>query len=258
MNRELSYPGWEIFHVPHDSKWIPDSVRNQFVLDNVELENELCRMTDHYTLELFTSLVPANQIVCAPVSRLVVDVERFEDDAVEPMAERGMGVIYSRTSSLDELRRRITDEERKDLLERYHHPHHLRLTQTVDTALLKHGKCMVVDCHSFPSQALPYELDRTGKIRQDICIGTDDFHTPPDLAEGLVNSFKKQGFSVALNTPFAGALVPMKHYRKDRNVHAIMIEVNRALYCDEKIGSKSECFERISRLIREALKFIHT
>ena len=253
MNSELNYPGWVIFHVPHDSKWIPDEVRNQFVLDDVELEAELCRMTDHHTLELFTSLIPANQIVYAPVSRLVVDVERFEDDSDEPMAERGMGVIYRCTSGLGELRRIITDEERRILLEQYYYPHHLRLTQTVDTALSLHGKCLVVDCHSFPSHALKYEFDNVGKVRPDICIGTDDFHTPPGLAEELVGIFEGQGFSVALNSPFAGALVPMKHYLKNQNVHALMIEVNRALYCDEKTGLKCDNFWEISRLIREAL-----
>jgi N-formylglutamate deformylase len=253
MNSRLSYPGWTIFHVPHDSKRIPDEVRNQFVLDDVELGAELCRMTDHHTLELFTFLIPEDQIVCAPVSRLVVDVERFENDAEEPMAGRGLGVIYSYTSDLGELRRVITDEERRVLLERYYHPHHLRLTQSVDSALSVHDKCLIVDCHSFPSHALPYEFDSFGKVRPDICLGTDDFHTPPELTEQMLKNFEKQGFSVALNSPFAGALVPMKHYRKDQNVQALMIEVNRALYCDEKTGVKGDNFGEVSRLIREAL-----
>jgi N-formylglutamate amidohydrolase len=137
------------------------------------------------------------------------------------------------------------------LLERY--CHHLRLTQTVDAALSLHGRCLVVDCHSFSSHALPYEFDRTGKARPDICIGTDDFHTPPELAQELVKNFERQGFSVALNSPFAGALVPMKHYRKNQNVRALMIEVNRALYCDEKTGLKGDNFGEVSRLIRETL-----
>jgi N-formylglutamate deformylase len=253
MNSGVSYPGWVIFHVPHDTKWIPGEVRNQFVLNDAELEAELCRMTDHHTLDLFTSSMPANQIVYAPVSRLVVDVERFEDDAEEPMAERGMGVIYRCTSDLGGLRRVISDEERRGLLEHYYHPHHLRLTQSVDTALSLHGKCLVVDCHSFSSHALPYEFDSFGKVRPDICIGTDDFHTPPELAEQLLKHFERQGCSVALNSPFAGALVPMKHYRKNHNVQALMIEVNRALYCDEKTGLKGNNFGEVSRLIQETL-----
>jgi N-formylglutamate amidohydrolase len=130
-----------------------------------------------------------------------VDVERFEDDADEPMAERGMGVIYRSTSGLGGLRRIITDQERQVLLERYCHPHHLRLTQTVDSALSLHGKCLVVDCHSFPSHALPYEFDSTGKARPDICIGTDDFHTPPELAEELIKNFERQDSPLRSTAP---------------------------------------------------------
>jgi hypothetical protein len=45
----------------------------------------------------------------------------------------------------------------------------------------------------------------------------------------------------------------MKHYRKNQNVNAVMIEVNRALYCDEKTGLKGDDFEKISQLLRDAL-----
>ena len=55
-----------------------------------DLKTELIRMTDHFTWELFCSGVPVDQIVRTHVSRLVVYVERFEDDAYEVMAARGM------------------------------------------------------------------------------------------------------------------------------------------------------------------------
>jgi len=91
-------PGFVLFHVPHDSTWIPPEVRSQFLLDNTELAAEVVKMTDHLTMELFTSSIPENQVVRAEVSRLVVDVERF-DDPSEVMLERGMGVVYSRTAT---------------------------------------------------------------------------------------------------------------------------------------------------------------
>ena len=84
-------PDWVVLHVPHDSTHVPDDVRDQFVLDDLALKEELVRMTDHLTLELFASRVAEYNVVRSPVSRLVLDVERFEDDALEPMSARGMG-----------------------------------------------------------------------------------------------------------------------------------------------------------------------
>ena len=76
-------------------------------------------MTDHRTLRLFADPSADTVVVRAPVSRLVVDVERFPDDADEPMAARGMGVVYTTTSQLTPLRRVLSDSERKALLQAY-------------------------------------------------------------------------------------------------------------------------------------------
>jgi len=97
-------PSWFVFHVPHDSTGIPDHIRHQFALSDDVLADELLKMTDHHTLDLFTHFIPAEQIVRAEVSRLVVDVERFADDANEDMARVGMGAVYIRTHSGSLLR----------------------------------------------------------------------------------------------------------------------------------------------------------
>ena len=121
MASDPGYPPWVVLHVPHDSTWIPPRDREPFLLDDDALALELARMTDHHTHALFAEGVPAAQVVRAPVSRLVVDVERFEDDAAEPMAARGMGVVYTVTSQLEPLRRPLTAAEREDLLARVRH-----------------------------------------------------------------------------------------------------------------------------------------
>ena len=228
-----TYPSWVVLHVPHDSVEVPTEVRSQFLLGDAELAAELRRMTDHQTLALFACPVSSAAVVRAPVSRLVVDVERFEDDQQEPMSTRGMGAIYSVTSGLMPLRRQLQPSEREALVQAYYRPHHARLEAAVSAAIEAHGRCLVIDCHSFPSTALPYELADAATARPDICIGTDDFHTRGELANGFVAAFQREGWSVSLNLPFAGALVPSGRYRKDHRVTAVMVEVNRRLYLNE-------------------------
>ena len=182
-------PGRAILHVPHDSTRVPDDVRDRFVLDDAALAAELTAMTDHLTLALFApSGFADDAVVRAPVSRLVVDVERFEDDADESMAARGMGAIYTRTSAGAPLRRPPDPDEREALLARWYRPHHARLERAVAARLARFGGALVVDAHSFPSVPLPYEPVQD-RDRPEICIGTDGYHTPPVLAGRLVAAF---------------------------------------------------------------------
>ena len=102
--------------------------------------------------------------------------------------------------------------KRDALLESYYWPHHRRLERLVGEHLAQYGRVLVIDCHSFPSTPQPYELDSAGK-RPEICIGTDSLHTPANLVSALRTSLAGHGFSTALNTPFAGALVPLRYYR---------------------------------------------
>ncbi len=52
-------------------------------------------MTDHYTDELFVSTDNLNESALVfPVSRVLVDPERFRDDSREVMSKKGMGAIY--------------------------------------------------------------------------------------------------------------------------------------------------------------------
>jgi N-formylglutamate amidohydrolase len=250
MNMRVQYPPWVILHVPHDSLLIPSGIRRQITLTDGELDEELVRMTDHLTLPLFASGTPETQVIRAPASRLVVDVERFEDDHEEPMAGRGMGAVYSVTSSLKPLRRPLSDVERDALMLEYYHPHHARLEAAVSTAVDLHGRCLVIDCHSFPSVALPYELVDPALTRPDICIGTDAFHTSSELASAFVSAFQREQWSVSLNEPFAGALVPRSRYQRDQRVNAVMVEINRSLYLREQDATPLSTFEMIAERVR--------
>jgi N-formylglutamate deformylase len=221
-----------IFHIPHASTFIPADARQDLLLDDAALANEVRVLTDHFTDKIFGDLaLPEDTVVQCPVSRLVVDVERFIDDAQEPMSARGMGVVYAQTHELKPLRASL--EMREDLLKRFYEAHHANLAAAVEKHLALQGEAIILDCHSFPQHALPYEADQR-LYRPEICIGTDPYHTSVEMAEAVAQAYRNNGFKVAFNTPFAGALVPLASYSRDLRVKSIMIEVRRDVYMDEE------------------------
>ena len=157
------------------------------------------------------------------------------------MAKRGMGAVYVRTSDGDLLRMEGNIPERLRLIEEYYHPHHRRLTEAVQATLDHWGSCLIIDAHSFSSVPLPHEWAQAPD-RPDICIGTDDFHTPKPLVAQAVELFENAGYRTQINRPFSGALVPEKFYGRDARVVALMIEVNRKIYMDEASGERLPSF----------------
>ena len=242
-----------ILHIPHSSRNIPPEERAQLAPDDRTLVLELLRMTDALTDELFAPTSFEAARVIFPISRLACDVERFPDDADEPMALKGMGVVYAKTTDGQPLREHLTLAERTRVMEAWYTPHHQKLTRTVDDVIADGKSCIIVDCHSFSSRPLPHEPDQE-PIRPDICIGTDDWHTPARLRNELIAAASAGGFSVRVDRPFSGALVPAKHHRREPRVKAAMIEINRQLYMNEETGERLARFDDVSEL--EAIKAV--
>jgi len=243
-----------VLHIPHSSTFIPEEYRNQFIIDDEYLEKMIQLMTDHYTDELFVSTDNLKEsAVIFPVSRICVDPERFRDDSQELMSEKGMGVIYTHSHEGTPIRKELAIKERLVLLNKFYEPHHKRLEAMVGERLKTDSKCLIIDCHSFPGEALPYEVHQSAD-RPDICIGTDDFHTPQWLTHQIVDWFESYGFTTAVNRPFTGALVPGRYYKSSKKVLSVLIEVNRKLYMDEEHVHKNGNFEKIQQTIGRVIK----
>ena len=237
-----------LLHIPHASTSIPDDAFGDFVVDRDTLDAELLRLTDRYTDTLYGDGFPSAQIVAADVSRLVVDVERFADDAHEPCAAHGMGAVYVRTSSGAPLRV-VSETRRAQLTDEYYWPHHHHLDAIAARALEQFGRCVIIDAHSFPVTPLPTQVDFSDP--PEIGIGTDAMHTSAALAEMVHTFFTDRGFRVGVNRPFAGALVPNAFYGRDARVQSVMIELRRDLYMDERTGERLPVFADLQRALSE-------
>ena len=246
-------PAGIVFHVPHASRRIPDEVRPWFVVSDFELATELDRLTDRWTDDLLVPASARDRTVRADVSRFVVDVERFVHDADEPMAARGMGAVYLNTTDGRPLRTKPDPDTRASWLACWYEPHHRRLEEAVDASLARHGRALVLDLHSFPSRPLPCDLDQEPD-RPDVCIGTDAFHTPPALRDAMVDSFRGLGLDVAVDRPYAGTIVPTRHFGHDPRVVSVMVEIRRDTYMDEATVRRLPTFERTGRDLRRTLR----
>ena len=239
-----------LIHIPHSSTAVPEDVRKGILLTDKALAQEILTVADLYTDALFELEGAAR--IRNEYCRIVFDPERFRSDDAEPMARFGMGAIY--VSTVDgRTMRTLSPEDREALVRRFYDPYHAAMDQAVSRIIEQNGKCLIVDAHSFSSKPLPFETDQSLN-RPDICIGTDDFHTPEELTTAVEEYFARQGLSTKRNSPFAGALTPMKHYRKDRRVLSMMIEVNRRLYMNEATGEKLAGFARVRSLVHGLLE----
>ncbi|HEV2344077.1 MAG TPA: N-formylglutamate amidohydrolase [Actinocrinis sp.] len=240
MPAHLTVPGSPrspvVLHVPHGARHVPDAVRAGIVLDNAELVAELDRMTDTDTGLIARRAAQATTsgpwIFENRASRLVVDPERFPDER-EEMRAVGMGAVYTRTSQGTPLRHPDPEQEQA-LLDEYFTPYADAIAELVDDRLTTTGRAVILDVHSYPSKPLPYELHTDG-TRPSVCIGTDVFHTPDWLLDAARTAFEPCG-DVALNTPFAGCYVPLRHYGTNASVVAVMIEIRRDTYLTEPAG----------------------
>lgn len=234
-----------VLHVPHGSRALTAAARGSILLDDDALAAELDHVTDAHTGLVATRAAAAATrtpwVFENRFSRLVVDPERFPDDR-EEMRAVGMGAVYTRTSHGQRLRH---DDDARDgrLLDLHYRPYAAAVAELVDERLAATGRVVIVDVHSYPSRPLPYELHGDGP-RPAVCLGTDPFHTPPELVDAARAAFAGFG-DIDLDTPFSGCYVPLKHYRRQPAVSAVMVEIRRDTYLTEPGGQPTGDLDRL-------------
>lgn len=184
-----------------------------------------------------------SQTIIFPYSRLYCDVERFKDDS-EIMNQYGMGYIYTKTSEGKDMFN-PSDEHRKIVSEIYDKHHHL-LDDAVTEVLNGYGKCIIIDLHSYSDEQV-FRLFNYQDV-PDICIGIEEKYYSEELINYFIDYFKSNGYSVAINYPYKGSLVPNKYYGKtDTGIVSIMIEINKRVYENN--------FDSFKKVLKKSLDF---
>jgi N-formylglutamate amidohydrolase len=92
--------------------------------------------------------------------------------------------------------------------------------------------------------------------RPDFNIGTDGFHTSSILIDLSIDFFAQAGYSLGVDWPYRGTLVPMEHYQKNSNVQSIMLEINRNLYLEEPTNNKSSRYHEVKKVTQDYLDML--
>lgn len=239
-----------ILHIPHSSDHIP--FMDGFIVDEKTLDQEILKLTDWYTDDLFYS--ENDDMIVADFSRVFCDPERFTDDQEEVMAHYGMGVLYEKSDDGETIRN-VNRALRERILENYYWQHHQKLSNAVNNHLNLYGKALILDCHSFPQIPLKRELIQR-KDRPDFNIGTDSYHTPKILIDLSIQFFEAHGYSLGIDWPFSGSIVPLDHYRKNKKVQSIMLEINRKLCLEEPSNRESKNYLTTKNIVQDYIRML--
>lgn len=149
--------------------------------------------------------------------------------------------IYSGSLTPDEIAGRI---------ERCYRPYHVALQNLVQEAHYNYGQAWHINCHSMPVETARPRRIRTARIGGgqpvDICLGDRDGTTATaDFVRFLRGFFEDRGYSVSVNDPFKGVEIIRKTGAPGRGIHAVQLEINKALYMDEKTFQTHEGYHRL-------------
>jgi N-formylglutamate amidohydrolase len=241
-----------IFASPHSGRRYPAELLADTRVPLISLR----RSEDAYVDELIAGAAAHGAtVLSATIARAYVDLNRdpaeldpdMFDERPPPSAhltsarvQAGLGAIprvsgdgqaiYRRKLSLPDAERRIAA---------VHRPYHAMLANLVAETIEAFGCAVLVDCHSMPSNS-------RGAHAPDIVLG-DRFGASchPSVTALAEATLRRLGYRVARNAPFAGGHTTQTYGRPALHTHALQVEINRALYVDERTLERTNGYVRI-------------
>lgn len=257
-----------IYNSPHSGRDYPQSFLDRSRLDAFSIR----RSEDHFVDELFSS-APSHgaPLLFANFPRAYVDVNRepFELDprmfsgplppyvnAHSMRVAGGLGTIPRIVAENMEIYQgRLTVEEGVARIDAIYKPYHTCLRRLIARTHARFKVAVLIDCHSMPGSV------RVGgsSVRPDFIIG-DRYGTSAsaDLTEAALHILGNYGFTAVRNKPYAGGFITEHYGRPARGLHALQIEINRALYVDEQTLVKRADFTMLASVLSRFIEQMAT
>lgn len=253
-----------VFNSPHSGRSYP-----QALLRTTRLSPDALRKSeDCYIDELFSSCVDLGApLLRALLPRAYIDLNReaYEFDprmfdgelpgymnTTSPRVAGGLGTIPRLVAEGEEIYRgKLPLAEGIARVENVYRPYHRALKALLEEVMAKSGAVLLVDCHSMPST--PASQPR-GRL-PDVVIG-DRYGAscPEEITHFVEELFRTQGLTTARNAPYAGGFITQNYGSSTFGQNALQIEINRALYMDERTFAKTRQFGPLCKLLEKVLQ----
>ena len=252
-----------VFASPHSGRDYSDAFLAQSVLDRLAVRSSEDAFVDDL---LHCATDYGAPVLAARVPRAFVDLNRAPDEldpaliegvrrsGHNPRVASGLGVIPRVVANGRAIYAgKLTLAEAQARIDRYWRPYHDALQDQLNAARLDFGQAILIDCHSMPHEAMD-GVARGATRRPQIVLG-DRFGAAAgaDIVDRIESAFAAAGLVVTRNAPFAGAYIAQAYGRPSRGQHAVQIEIDRALYMDERRIAPSADFAAFRDLMRGVL-----
>jgi N-formylglutamate amidohydrolase len=245
-----------LFNSPHSGRVYPPTFLQASRLELTILR----RSEDSFVDELVAGVVRrGHPLMRAHFPRCYVDVNR-EPYELDPRMFDGRLPSFANTRSMrvagglgtvarvvgdsqEIYENRIPVTEALRRIEMLYKPYHRTLRRVMTRVHREFGAAMLVDCHSMPSSAGA----REERPRSDVVVG-DRYGTSCTsvVADTLEHAFRELGYTVSRNKPYAGGFITEHYGNPSAGLHAVQVEVNRALYMDERRYERGPAFAQLA------------
>jgi N-formylglutamate deformylase len=251
-----NWRGAVVFNSPHSGCIYPREFLSVSRLDLATLR----RSEDSFVDELVAGVVTRGYpLMRAHFPRCYVDVNREPYELDPRMFEGrlpsfantrsmrvagGLGTVARVVGDAQEIYdQRISVDDALRRIDSLYKPYHRALRRLFTRMHRDFGAAMLIDCHSMPSST-GVKDDRP---RADVVLG-DRYGTSCVVAvsETIEATLRALGYKVSRNKPYAGGFITEHYGNPAAGLHAIQLEINRALYMDEHRYERSRNFGRLA------------
>ena len=162
----------------------------------------------------------------------------------------GLGTVARVVGDAQEIYdQRISVAEAMRRIDGLYKPYHRALRRLFTRLHREFGAAILVDCHSMPSATGGSRTSARAPIScSAIATARAAFRPSPRPSSDCMRDF---GYVVSRNKPYAGGFITEHYGNPAAGPHAIQLEINRALYMDERRYERSPSLRPARRRIRD-------